>query len=121
MLNVNPTAAHHLVVSLMVILTIYLMITKYPQNGISKGISTLLLVTGQQGKLLKMQFGQRWRSSINQLLFLFTAWLQFCGQTLQEIVETANSGKIGKPTAVEKMDRCSCVGVGKDPGRNFVP
>ena len=48
MLNVNPTAAHHLVASLMVILTIYLMTTKYPQNGSSKGISTLLLVTGQQ-------------------------------------------------------------------------
>ena len=56
--------------------------------------------------------------------------LQFGGRTRQGIVETANSrlctGKIGEPTTVEKMDRCSFVGVGrfvgvgKDPGRNSV-
>ena len=38
MLNVNPSAAHHLMASL--IWTIYL---KHPQNGSYKGISTLLL------------------------------------------------------------------------------
>ena len=41
MLNANPTAAHHLMASL--IRTIYQMITKHPQNGRSEGISTLLL------------------------------------------------------------------------------
>ena len=31
-------------------------------------------------------------------------------------VETADSGKIGEQTTVEKMDRCSFVGVKKVPG-----
>ena len=41
MLNVKPTAAHHLIASQ--IQTIYQMIRKHPQNGNLKGISTLLL------------------------------------------------------------------------------
>ena len=63
MLNPNPTAAHHLIASL--IRTIYQMITKHPQNDSSKGISTLLLAAcpgGPQGKLMKRQFGQRWNN-----------------------------------------------------------
>ena len=50
-LNENPTAARQL-------MTIYQMIFKNLQNGISKGISTLLLATGLQGKLMKMQVWQ---------------------------------------------------------------
>ena len=38
-----PTVAHHLMASLFQ--TIHRMIMKHPQNGSSKGISTLLLVT----------------------------------------------------------------------------
>ena len=66
MLDANPPVAHHL----RWIWRIYWMITKYPQNGSSKGISTLKLAAGQQGKLMKTQFGQLWRSNIHQL-FLF--------------------------------------------------
>ena len=90
MLDTNPNAAHHLIASQ--IRTIYLMITKHPQNGSSKGISTLLLAAGPKGKFMKTQFGQLWRSSICQLfLFLFTARkiLQFVSRTQQAIVETA--------------------------------
>ena len=51
-------------------------------------------------------------------------FLQFGSRTLQGIVEASNSrlctGKIGEPTIVEKMKRCSCVGVGKDPRWNSV-
>ena len=51
-------------------------------------------------------------------------FLQFGGRTWQGIVETADTrlctGKICEPTTVEKMDRSSCVGVGKDPGRHSV-
>ena len=68
-LNENPTAAHHLITSL--IRTIYPIITKHPQNG------------------------------------------SFADSRLR-------TGKISEPTTVEKMDRCSCVRVGKDPGRNSV-
>ena len=57
MLDENPTGAHHLRVSQ--ILRIYQMITKHPQNGSSKGKTTLKLASGQQGKLLKTQFGQQ--------------------------------------------------------------
>ena len=46
----NPTAAHHLMASL--IWTIYQRIVKLPQNGSLKGISTLLLPASQQGKLM---------------------------------------------------------------------
>ena len=56
------------------------MILKILQNGSGKGISTfkLLLVAGQQGKLMKTQFGQQWRSNIYQLfLFLSIAWKFF--------------------------------------------
>ena len=67
-LNENPTAAHHLITSL--IRTIYPIITKHPQNG------------------------------------------SFADSRLR-------TGKISEPTTVEKMDMCSCVGVGKDPGRKF--
>ena len=75
-LDANPTAEQHLIVS--PIRTIYWKITNHPQNGTSKGIFTLLLVPGPQGKLMKTQFGQRRRSSIYQLfLFLFTAWKCF--------------------------------------------
>ena len=35
---------------------ICLMITNHPQSGSSKGISTLLPATSQQGKLMKTQF-----------------------------------------------------------------
>ena len=44
--------------------------------------------------------------------------LQFGCRTRQRTGETADStlciGKIREPTTVEKMDKCSCVGVGKD-------
>ena len=122
MLNANPTAAHHLIASL--ILTIYRVITKYSQNGSSKVISTLKLAGAPQGKRKKTQFGQRRRSSIYQLFLLLPphgVFLRFCGRTRQGIVETADSrlctGEVGEPMPVEKMDRCRCVGVGKDPGR----
>ena len=46
------------------------MIKKHPQNGSSKGISIFLPAAGPQGKLMKTQFGQQWRSNIYQL-FLF--------------------------------------------------
>ena len=43
-----------------------------------KGISTLKLAAGQQGKLMKTQFWHLWRSNIYQLLlFLFIAWRGF--------------------------------------------
>ena len=59
-LNKKNTAAHHLTASL--IWTIH-------QIDI---ISTLLLASGLQGKLVKTKFGQLWRSSIyQQFLFLF--------------------------------------------------
>ena len=103
------------------------MITKHPQNGSSKSISTLKLAVGQQGKLMKMQLGQLWRSNIDQLfLFLSIAWnfLQFGSRTRQGIVEAVYTrlftGKICEPTKVEKMDRSSCVRVGKDPGLHSV-
>ena len=76
MLDANPIVAHHLIASR--IQGIYRMIMKHPQNGSSKGISTLLLAAGPQGKLMTTEFGQRWRSSIYQLfLFLCTAWKSF--------------------------------------------
>ena len=76
MLNTNPPAAPHVIASL--IQKIYLMLTKHPQNGSAKGISMLQLATGQQGKLMKTQFWQQWKSSIYQLfLFLSTAWKFF--------------------------------------------
>ena len=103
------------------------MITKRPQNGSLKGISILNLAAGPQGKLMKTQFGQRWRSNIYQLfLFLSIAWKFFTNRRPNPtgIVETAYTrlctGKICEPTKVEKMDRSSCVGVGKDPGRHSV-
>jgi len=72
--NARRDAAHHL----SLIRRIYRKITKHTQNGSSKGISTLKLAAGQQGKLMKTQFGQRWRSNIYQLfLFLSIAWKFF--------------------------------------------
>ena len=74
MLNANPPVAHHL----SQIQRIYQMFNKHPQNGSSKGISTLKLAAGQQGKLMKKQFWQLWRSNIYQLfLFLPIAWKVF--------------------------------------------
>ena len=70
----DSPVAHHL----SRIRRIYQMITKHPQNGSSKGISTLKLAAGPQGKLMKTQFGQRWRSNIYQIfLFLSIAWKFF--------------------------------------------
>ena len=46
MLYANAPVAHHL----SWILRIYLMITKHPQNEISKGISTLKLAAGHSGR-----------------------------------------------------------------------
>ena len=56
------------------------MILKHPQNGSLKGISTLLLASGPQGKLMKTQVSvcQLWRSSIYQMsLFLSTTLKYF--------------------------------------------
>ena len=80
-LNEIATAAHHLMASL--IQTIHQMIKKHPQNGSSMATSTLLLAAGQQGKLMKPQFGQLWSSSKYRLfLFLCTAWKVFTSQQL---------------------------------------
>ena len=98
------------------------MILKNLQNESSKDISTLLLVAGQQEKRMKTKFGQLCRT-------LFTNCSCSCpphfgGRIRQGIAETAYSrlciGTIGEPTKVEKMDRCSFIGVGKYPGRNSV-
>ena len=40
---------------------------------------------------------------------------------LKLLIRRGCTGNIGEPITVEKMDRCSCVGVGKDPGQIFVP
>ena len=70
MLNEIPLAAHHLIASM--IQMIHLMVLKNQQNGSSKGISTLLLVAGLQGNLMKTQF---WQLCNYQLfLFLSTTW-----------------------------------------------
>ena len=54
------------------------MILKHPQNKSSKGVSTLLLATSPQEKLMKTQFRQLWRGSIYQLfLFLSTTLKKF--------------------------------------------
>ena len=91
MLNANPTAAHHLMASdASLIQTMYLMITKYPQNGSLKSISTFAAGADQQRKPKKTQFGQQWRSSIYLMfLFLSTTWnfLQFCSKTGQGYVQ----------------------------------
>ena len=66
----NPTAAHHHIAN--GIWTIYQMIMKHPQHGSLKGIPTLKLAAGLQGKFMKAHFwhcGLGWRSSI-YLLFL---------------------------------------------------
>ena len=74
--NEIPSAAHLLIASL--IQTIHKIVLKIQQNLSSKGISTLLCVAGQQGKLMKKQSWQQWRSSIYQLfLFLSTTWICF--------------------------------------------
>ena len=103
------------------------MIKKHPQNGSSKGISIFLLAAGPQGRLMKTQFGRLWRSNIYQLfLFLSIAWNFFTILLPNPtgIVETADTrlctGKISEPTTVEKMDRSSCVGVGKGAWWNSV-
>ena len=82
MLNVKPTAAHHLIASQ--IQTIYQMIRKHPQNGNLKGISTLLLAVWPIGNTYDTVLAAvvLWRSSIYQLFkFLFlpvsTAWKIF--------------------------------------------
>ena len=113
-LNDNPTATHHLMANL--IQTTRLMIMKHPQNGSSKGISTLLLVAGPEGNLMKTQFGQRWRRSIHDLptvpipvqsMESFYNWAAEPNREL--IVETADSrkctGKVGEQTTMEKMHR----------------
>ena len=50
--NTYPPVAHHL----SWILRIYWIIVKHPQNGSKKGISTLKLAAGPQGKLMKIEF-----------------------------------------------------------------
>ena len=58
--------------------TMHQMIMNYPRNESLKGISTLLLAAGPQGKCMKTPLLVRWRSSIYQLfLFLFTTWKVF--------------------------------------------
>ena len=110
-LNEIATAAHHLMASL--IQTIHQMIKKHPQNGSSMATSTLLLAAGQQGKLMKPQFGQLWSSSKYRLfLFLCTAWKVFTSQQLNPTGNywTAYSRLCtGELTSVERMDRCNCV------------
>ena len=65
------SAAHHLIASR--IRRVHRMITKYPQYGSLKGISTLLVAADPQGKFMTTQFWQRWRCSTYQLfLFLST-------------------------------------------------
>ena len=68
-------SAHHLSASLIQMIHVTL---KHPQNESLKGISTRLLATCLQGKLMQTQSGHLWRSSIYQLfLFLSTAWKIF--------------------------------------------
>ena len=88
------------------------------ENASLTGISTLLLAAGQQGKLMKTQFWQRWRRSIYQLfLFLSIAWkvLQLCGRARQGLLKLPIR-VYGEPTTVKKMDKSSCVGMGKYQG-----
>ena len=129
MLYANAPVAHHL----SWILRIYLMITKHPQNEISKGISTLKLAAGHSGRDSARE--NLWRhSSGSSEGAIFTncsvpvhhmdIFLQFFCQTQQGIVETAYTrlciDKIGKQTTVDKMDRSSCAGVEKDPGLHSI-
>ena len=115
------TAAHRLNASW--IQTIYQIIMKHWQNGSSKGTSTLKLTASPQGKLMKTQFGQLWRSSICQLFpYLSIAWKVF---TIRQPNQTGNCWNClfeanSELTTVKKMDRCSCFGVRKDPGLNSV-
>ena len=41
-------------------------------------------------------------------------------QLLKLPMPRLSAGKFGEPTTVKKMERCRCVGMGKDPGRNSV-
>ena len=101
------------------------------QNGGSKGISTLPLAAGpgigQQGKLMKTQFRQLWKCSTNDLrtvpvpVHMTTAWKFFTTLLLRQTGNCWNCScfkaiMCKQTTTVEKMERCSCVGVGKDPG-----
>ena len=63
-LDEDPIIAHPLKASL--IWTNQRKILMHSQNGSSKGIFTWLWVDGLQGKLIKTQFWQRWKSSIYQ-------------------------------------------------------
>ena len=103
--------AHHLIASLIQMIHMTL---KHPQNGSLKGISTLLLATCQQGKLMSTQSGHLWRISIYQLfllVFLSTAWKVFtiwqlnltgnCSNCLFKVMYRQNcladySGEIGQ-------------------------
>ena len=106
MLDTNSTVAHHLIASL--IRTIYLMITKHPQNGSLKSLSTLLLAAGQQRKLMKTQFGQQWRVFTNFFCSCSQhgKFLQFCSRTQQGkgIVETTLI--LGSPMEARKVPVC---------------
>ena len=46
--------------------------------------------------------------------------IAFVSKSLLTSSRELDRGKIGKKTTVKNLDSCSCVGVGKDPGRNSV-
>ena len=126
LLNANPTAAHHLMASL--IRTIYRMIMKHPQNGRSKGTSILQLPrspcghvpagpSGPQRKLMNMQFGQQWVT--NSLTVpvpvqcpAHKTVLHICGWARQEIVETADD---------RRQERFLCADFSKLPQHPGIP
>ena len=78
MLDANPTAAHHFTAS--PLQRIHWMITKHPQNGSLKGISTLMLAAGQQTKLMKVQP---------------SCWIRFYKKKMLYIISLISRGCVG--------------------------
>ena len=123
-LNKNSTSAHHhLIASLLQ--TIHWMILKHPQNGSSNDISTLLLADGSQGKLMKTQFDQLWRSTVLPIVpvpptkrKIFTIRRR---NPTGKLLKLPIRGHVLAKSASRWQWRCSCVGVRKDPGRNWLP
>ena len=70
---------------------------KHQQNGSSKGISTLNLAAGQQGKLMTMHLGSGGGAVFTNCSCSSPSYgniLQFGGRTPQGIVETADSSYV---------------------------
>ena len=106
-----------------VIRMIYRMIMKHLQKASSKGISTLLLLAGKTYEYaVRTVVEEQYLPTVPVPVHSMESFYNSAAEPDETADSRLCTGEIasGELTTVEKMHRCSCLGVGKDPGRNSV-